>query len=516
MYKSQGFDFDVGVHYVGGKMDQGWSSGMRMLFDWLSDGKLEWSRLDEVYDVAYNSKTGERLEMVGDPQKNRATFLKHFPSLDPKALDSYYGKCRKARIVGYFAFVLKAFPPAVLKLVWTLGFGSIYKRYCLGTTYQVMKSCGLPDEVIGALTYSCGDYGTPPKKSPFFLQAFMENHYDGGAFFPKGGSSSIAKTFVAAIQRRGGKVFTSASVETITTTGTLLGRGHRATGIVVKGVEIRPRKCVISDAGFMKTFETIDSASTPLVNPVAASEQLALVHRNENLALFSPSFAFFYLFIGLDGTDEELRLRGQNIWHLADWNHDKVLQELFAAESIELAMEAPPPLVFLSNESAKDPDFGSRCPGKSTVTMIVWTDARWFNEYKNTIHGSRGASYMLIKERMTKTLLDILHFHFPLTKDRVVFADMGTPLSANKYLGRYCGEIYNLDHTEARFQSLNAQLALHPQTKIRNLYITGQDVIAVCVEAAALSGCFTASRVSFMALLAAIPLAFACLTWVIY
>lgn len=86
VYKTNGFDFDVGVHYVGGRMDC-WNSPVRMLFDWLSDGKLEWSCLDKVYDVAYNSKTGEKLHFVGDPKMNRQTILSHFPSLDATALD---------------------------------------------------------------------------------------------------------------------------------------------------------------------------------------------------------------------------------------------------------------------------------------------------------------------------------------------------------------------------------------------------------------------------------------------
>lgn len=518
VYKtSNGFDFDVGVHYVGGKMDQScWTSSMRLLFDWLSDGKLEWSKLDNVYDVAYNCKTGKRLEMVDDPKKNRATLLKHFgDSLEAKALDLYYSKCRKARIVAFIAFVLKVLPPVFLKLCWTFGFGWLYKRFCLGTTYQVMKSCGLTDDVIGALTYSYGDYGTPPCKSPFFVQAFMASHYDGGGFFPKGGSSSIAKTLIAAIQRRGGRVFTSAPVERIMTSANVFGGGYKATGVIVRGVELCARKCVISDAGFAKTFEIGGVSTSPLVNPVAAAAQLALVNLKEIPPPLSPSCAFFYLFIGLDGTDKELGLRAQNIWHVADWNHDKVLQDFFAASNIEEAMEISFPLVFLSNESAKDPDFGSRCPGKSTVTMIVWTDAQWFDQYKNTTHGARGESYELVKEKMTRTMLDVLYFHFPLTKNRVVFTDIGTPLSANKYLGRNGGEIYNLDHDEARFKTLQAQLALHPQTKVRNLYLTGQDVMAVSVEGAALGGCFTASRVTVMALFAVVPLAFACLPWVI-
>lgn len=309
--KVMDFEFDVGVHYVGGQLDR-WNSGMRWLFDWLTDGKLEWSKIDDVYDVVYNQETGQRIEFVGDRNKNYQTILQSFPSLDPRALDLYRKKCRRARLVAYSVFALKTLPPMFLNFCWKSGLGWLYKHYCLGLTFDVMKSCGLSDDVIGALTYSYGDYGTSPSNSPFFIHAFMESHYEGGGFFPKGGSSSIAKTLVAAIQRRGSQVFAAAPVEKIMTTATRCG-GYKAVGVIVNGIEIRARKGIISDAGFTKTFEIVKNERS-LVDPVAAAHQLSLVHHKESAPPLSPSFAFVYLFVGLKGTDQELGLKGQNIW----------------------------------------------------------------------------------------------------------------------------------------------------------------------------------------------------------
>ena len=50
----------------------------------------------------------------------------------------------------------------------------------------------------------------------------------GGAFFPTGGSSAIAKTLVAAITRRGGRCFVRAPVSEIVI------EGGRAVGVVVR------------------------------------------------------------------------------------------------------------------------------------------------------------------------------------------------------------------------------------------------------------------------------------------
>jgi len=51
----------------------------------------------------------------------------------------------------------------------------------------------------------------------------VQSHYDGGAFFPRGGAGSIGKAVTRAIQRRGGKVLVRAPVSKIVVNG--VGRG---------------------------------------------------------------------------------------------------------------------------------------------------------------------------------------------------------------------------------------------------------------------------------------------------
>ena len=46
-FVEKGYEFDVGVHYVG-EMGKGI---FRTLFDQLTDGQLEWAPLDDAYDV---------------------------------------------------------------------------------------------------------------------------------------------------------------------------------------------------------------------------------------------------------------------------------------------------------------------------------------------------------------------------------------------------------------------------------------------------------------------------------
>jgi all-trans-retinol 13,14-reductase len=79
------FQFDVGVHYVGGQLDHFWSP-FRQMFNFLSDSKLEWNRLSDIYDVAYNAETGERLEITGERKESKHLIGDH---LSFHALNSF-------------------------------------------------------------------------------------------------------------------------------------------------------------------------------------------------------------------------------------------------------------------------------------------------------------------------------------------------------------------------------------------------------------------------------------------
>ena len=49
-YERAGYEWDVGVHYIG---EVGAPTRTRKMFDYLSDGKLEWAPMDAEYDRFY-------------------------------------------------------------------------------------------------------------------------------------------------------------------------------------------------------------------------------------------------------------------------------------------------------------------------------------------------------------------------------------------------------------------------------------------------------------------------------
>jgi all-trans-retinol 13,14-reductase len=71
----------------------------------------------------------------------------------------------------------------------------------------------------------------------------------------------------------------------------------------------------------------------------------------------------------------------------------------------------------------------------------------------------------------------------PQVRGKVDHAELSTPLSTRHFANYSRGELYGLAHTPTRFR----QRFLRPQTPIRNLFLTGQDV-TVCGVAGAMAG----------------------------
>jgi all-trans-retinol 13,14-reductase len=152
---------------------------------------------------------------------------------------------------------------------------------------------------------------------------------------------------------------------------------------------------------------------------------------------------------------------------------------------------APFPVLFISFPSAKDPDFQTRHPGRSTVEVVTLAPYRWFSQWENTRWKHRGADYDELKHRFTERLLMELEGHVPAARGHIQHAEISTPLSTRHFSNYQAGEAYGLSATTARFRlhSLSAQ------TPVRNLFLTGQDVAVLGVTGALFGGVLAASAI---------------------
>ena len=454
-----GYEWDVGVHYVGQVGERG---ALRAAFDRLTDGRLRWAPLPHVYDAI---ELGDRRYEL---PAGRANFIEALSARFPREADAIRAYVELVRTTARdsSAFLLaRAFPRLVTRLAQPAlarGFRHVAGR----TTREVLEELTRDEELLGVLTGQYGDYGLPPRQSSFAIHAAVVAHYLGGGYYPVGGASSIAAGLAPLIEEHGGHLAVSAEVETV-----LVEHGTAVGVRLASGAEFRAPR-IISDAGVATTFGRLVPEAE---RPRAWVDALRTV---------TPSSSAFSLYLGFKATDAELGLTGTNLWLYPDEKHDENVARFQADRG------APLPMVYCSFPSAKDPDWSRRFPGRATVDLITMARWEWFQAWEGTGWKRRGGEYQALKADFTRRLLEVLYRRLPQLKGKVDVAEASSPLSATHFTGHPRGELYGLDHGPARYR-----LPLHPRTPLPGLYLSGADVATCGVAGALLGGLLAASAI---------------------
>ncbi len=450
-FRRPGYEWDVGLHYIGEVFSE--KSEFFRVMDDVTDGKMQWASMGDVYDRivfpdrAYDFRTG---------QKNfRDGLAADFPD-EARAIDNYLDMLSDFGSKSRFYFVEKVLPRAVSSVTGRLmrkGFLSYSDR----TTYDVLSSLTANPRLIAVLAGQYGDYGLPPKKSSFAIHAMVAGHYLRGGAYPVGGSGRFAETIAPIIENNGGRIMIKAEVAQI-----IIER-NRAVGIKMKdGQEIRA-PLIISDAGIINTWKKL------LPQDVACHCDM-----NEHLKHISPSPAHVCLYVGLKYSDGELGLQKTNLWVYPGNDHNAQMEKFLENP------DAPFPVVFISFPSAKDPEFQKKFPGRATIEVITIAKYEWFQKWEDKQWRHRGADYETLKAKFSERLLEALYEQVPQIRGKIDFYELSTPLSTRTFANYERGEIYGLDHTPSRFR----QSFLRPETPVRGLYLTGQDVCSAGIGGA--------------------------------
>ena len=251
-----GYEWDVGLHYIGQMQDT--SSAVRRAFDHVTEGKVHWQAMPEVYDRFIIQ--GHTFDYVAGLERFRERLKQSFPS-DVRAIDRYIATVQACNRVSGLYYAEKAIPAPVAALVGSL-MRAPYMRWAKRTTGEVLEGLTANRELIGVLTGQWGDYGLPPARSSFAIHATIAEHY-----------------FAGGVRMSDGREFRS-------------------------GV-------VLSDTGAANTFERLLPPDLPALNSLRA-----------RLRSLQPSTAHISLYIGLSQSDAELGLKGTNLWIYPSYDHD--------------------------------------------------------------------------------------------------------------------------------------------------------------------------------------------------
>ena len=460
-YERNGYEWDVGVHYIG---DVGAKTRTRKMFDYLSDGKLEWAPMDDEYDRFYigdkvfNAKAGK--------QEFRDNLMEQFPD-EEQAIDAYMKLLKSA------GNAMSSFGMARVLEPWQRTLMSPYLNWkapdvLFRNTYEVLAELTDNQDLIAVLCGQWGDMGLPPKQSTFLVHTMIARHYLYGGYYPVGGSWRIADSIIPKIQAAGGEVFTYALVENIVV------ENGKVKGVKMQDGHLIECPCVISSAGVANTFQNLLSSDV--------ATDAGYEHKMKSV---ESSSAHLGVYIGLKDTAEELGLPKTNFWIYPHNDFDAAV-ERFGNDS-----KQPFPVVYISFPSAKDPNYLVRHPGTATIEIVAPAPYEWFDKWHDETWGKRGEDYDAFKQELGERLMTYLYDKLPELRGKVDYYEVSTPLSTNWFGGYQRGELYGLSHTPGRMQ----QKWLRPKTTIPGLWLTGQDILTCGVTGAMMAGMLTTTSI---------------------
>ena len=460
-FKRKGFEWDVGIHYIGAVHNK--NSFPRRVFDKISDSNLKWQKMSDNYDrIIFPDRS---YNFVAPKETFIETMKGYFPN-NTSDIDRYIElveKVSKTSMNYFSAKALSGISEMLLRGYLTRNF----LKYSNMTTHEALSTITSNNKLIAVLTGQWGDYGMPPKESSFVMHCMIANHYFDGANYPVGGSKMIAETIVPVIEKNGGEVVKSCGVDKVWIENGI------AKGVVLESGEKIASDSVISSAG-------VDNTITKFLR-----DEKSLNKYRENLKKVKPSSGHACLYIGFDQSAKDLGIKDTNLWVYPSYNHDETVKNFRKSQDNDF------PVLYMSFASSKDPDWDKNHPEKATMEVIVPSGFEHYEKWAEQPWKKRGEEYENYKENLCQRMIAEVYGQCPHLKDKISFYELSTPLSTRNLANYELGELYGIDHDPKRFR----QKWLKPRTPIKNLYLTGQDILTVGLAGALGAGVLTSSVV---------------------
>ena len=461
MFTRKGFVWDVGVHAIGELDGKG---PLAKMFRWLCEDQVKWQTLGADYDSFYFKDEAK----IAFPN-SKAEYIRRLKQMFPdevQKIDKYFEYVAKARKNAEIYFALKSFPE------WFDRIGSkildtFRTNWWNVTTEEVLAELEISEKLKTVLTAQWGYHGNTPDHASFAINALVVEHFADGAYYPVGGSKSLAESLLGIVKRNGGQTVCRVSVDKILT------ENNKAYGVRLKnGTEVFA-PLVISAAGARTTV-------TKLLPGEHQSQDWA---RQISKLKDSPSYISLYL--GFEGDIEKAGASATNRWFFSTWARDE--------ETWNVAdKDCRPPILYVSFPSLKDPE---HIPGehrKHTGEVVTFVPWELFQQWKDTDPKKRPEEYLALKQEITERVLKELRSHMPELMEMLTYFELGTPLTSEHFVAASQGAIYGLDSSPERF----ACKKLRTRTPIKGFYMTGVDVTATGVGGGITSGLLTAASIN--------------------
>lgn len=411
---------DTGIHYVG-SLDDGQIMNHYFKYLGIMD-KLNIHRLD---DKAFDKIIfqGKEYNYAMGHQAFTNQLIDYFPK-EKEQIIQYVNKLQEVgNLIGIDTLKQGLIAQNGMKHFYTSASGLIDEMFEDQTIKSVLAGTSM---LYGGLK----DYST------FYHHAMINNSYIESSYRFVDGTMQIAEQLIEVIRKNGGSVFNKKEVTRF------IVEDDKVKAVEINNDEIVEADYFISNVHPKRTFQLVDKTRT------IKKAYLSRINSLKN------SFGIFTLYLIMKKDTElynntNIYLHGRdNVWYQSDTSLSKVWYSLICHQC---------------NANSKYSD---------VVTVLTPMEYSEFAQWEDTKAGRRGADYEAMKQEYALKILDYLKSKGYDFTDKIESMFSTTPLSYRDYTGTADGAVYGIIK-DYKFPELSF---ISTKTKLRNLYLTGQNI----------------------------------------
>ena len=452
VFRRNGFEFEVGVHYLG---DCGPDGAIPTMLRGVGlDGRIDFLPMDpDGFDTIVYPDVTVKVPKGWD--NYLANLVAAFPD-DAAGLRKFVAVMR-ALGEATDRLVTPSSNRKMPGLALRAGTATLWAMQPLG---RLLDACHLSVPARAVLSTQAS-YLSPPHRAATMVHAvFLHNYIRDGAYFPAGGGQVFAAHLASVVTAHGGQVRTKAQV------GRILVESGRVTGVELTTGERIAADVVVSNADIKRTL-------LDLVGPDHLPSRL--IRRTDGYRMSVP-LVNLYLALDIDLRDA---IPNTNYFSCpvtepsdAVFGMGERAGQLTESEVADYLRRMP---AFVTFQSVKDPDNDVIAPRGYTNLEIMSgapSDYRFWGVEAGPYDGGRyrrRAGYLRRKEQYTEALLDRGAAVVPGLREHIVHVETGTPMTQERYTLSTGGVAYGIDLSWNQFGPLRPG----PRTPVKGLFLAG-------------------------------------------
>ena len=413
-FKRNGVSFPTGMHIFGGFQEDG---NLRKLFDYLGV-------LDKLRLRATDEDTNDAVVFVDENVTYRL----------PKGKEqfvAYLSECfpnEKEQIKAYIDRLFELTEEEELfYLRETPENGLSHSDDFLGSVNQMMDKYLTDNKLKSLLGYLTPLIGGPGETTPAYIHALLSSLHINGTFQFVGESQQMADTLAQVIESAGGQVVANDEVVQI-------------------NVENRQVTQVVTQKGHRYQADSYISAVHPDVLLKIIDGQAFTMAFKQRVQSVPETMSSFKVFV---------KLKENTIPYV---NHPTFC--------LANASEWPQSLMYVTPPAENQGVFAQ------TMVVICPMAFEQVKAWEHTKTGHRGESYESWKQKMMDKVLDSMNLQYPDFRNGIEFCFAASPLTIRDYYGNKEGSNYGF--RKESNDLMHSQMSV--QTKVKNLFLTGQNV----------------------------------------